>query len=191
VYKINKKQKKKINYNIIKTQKKNYIFLKINQIELNLKKIIKIVYKFNNLYLNFLFLNFNKCFFNLLKKINQSYITNKFWTYGLFDNFKLSIDYVKKYNLSKFNLNTLNFSLLITNNNQTKLKNILNEIIRFQVPIIFFDNKLHLLNNNKINYKLYGNFSNQKLLYKIFNTILNRHNKKILYCKRNNKNEFN
>ena len=69
VYKINKKQKKKINYNIIKTQKKNYIFLKINQIELNLKKIIKIVYKFNNLYLNFLFLNFNKCFFNLLKKI--------------------------------------------------------------------------------------------------------------------------
>ena len=50
---------------------------------------------------------------------------------------------------------------------------------------------LHLLNNNKINYKLYGNFSNQKLLYKIFNTILNRHNKKILYCKRNNKNEFN
>ena len=156
-----------------------------------LKKIIKIVYKFNNLYLNFLFLNFNKCFFNLLKKINQSYITNKFWTYGLFDNFKLSIDYVKKYNLSKFNLNTLNFSLLITNNNQTKLKNILNEIIRFQVPIIFFDNKLHLLNNNKINYKLYGNFSNQKLLYKIFNTILNRHNKKILYCKRNNKNEFN
>jgi hypothetical protein len=141
---------------------------KFNQMKLELKKNIKIIFKFFLINKKILFLGIynklNNFILNLIKNTKHSYLTNGIWFKGITTNSYVIFKYlVLLKNLSiymkfLFNLNKINLIVIFEPNNNVF------ELLNFRVPILSFAN----LNNYFYNYKLNFFFKDSNISFFYF-----------------------
>jgi ribosomal protein S2 len=151
----------------------------IEQTELELKKVINIIYKYHlnkkTIFFVGMPLIFHKKFSKFLKETRHLSIPESIWVNGIlsnkdaiFQSFKLkSLKHIKRpnYKIKKikplFQINKRPDLIVIINPNTEN--NVLKEINKLKIPVIGLSS--HLLKNSKISFKIFGDFNltNKKL----------------------------
>ena len=160
-------------------------FQSLKTIELNLKKVLKIIFEFHKLNKNIVFVGFpdiNSYKFSLLfNKFNYKFLKKKVWVNGLLSNSNSLLYYLnskylsnisKKNNLQLFqNLNNLIAlkklpDLIVVFSTEENLQ-LINEANRLKIPIIAFNNNSNskLLIINIFNFNDYITINTNNNLY--------------------------
>ena len=155
--------------------KNRFIFFKIEQISINIKKILKIMFEFNTYHKALCFFGFNDSFSRLLFKTKNCNLPVNFWLFGLFDNKKFVCNNFSLKKSTVLDINTLSkikkkYDLFVILGNNLKNK-MLNECLRVKslsgldIPVIFLNEFIKL--PYQIQYSVLGNFSNFCLIERL------------------------
>jgi ribosomal protein S2 len=186
--KIKKPKKKSFQYTLIKLnliksqiykkklQKKNYddiINIKTEYIELHLKNILQIIYRYHRNQKKIVFIgipvNFQKKFSKILKKTRHIAISQSIWINGVLSNHFAIFRYLYKKRLKNIEKKkrvynkTIDFLIsvikrpdLVVIFNQNMERNALNETYKLKIPTITLGNNLYF--DTKSSYQVPGNF---------------------------------
>ena len=146
--------------------------IKLEETKIRLKKIFQIIYQYHIFNKKILFIgvqnNKNFKLKNLLKKTKHVLIPNSIWIRGAISNKKSCFKHIS--NNPKFVNNKIsellfklkkNFDLIVVFDEINNF-NIINESYIARIPVITLNSNLSLY-NNKVSYKIFGNF---QFLYK-------------------------
>jgi len=155
----NLKSYNSLKYFLLKNNKNAQKILDLTFFERNLKQFLKIIYEYHTQNKQILFIGFPKFKYKrILQKTKHIFMPVKVFKEGFFSN-----------NLS-FAKDLKNKPDLIIFFNSSKNFNILNELIKFKIPIMFFNITGNV--KTRIYYKLINNIEFNKNLVKFYITLI-------------------
>lgn len=205
IKKIERKNYKLLNFKLIKSKilkKQHYLNnIKIKDVEFRLKKILHLIYLYHLYNKQILFignpLNINNTIKRLLSSTKHIFIPKSAWISGIISNQNSYLKALFKQKTNKLNKITEKIlqlkkksDLIVIMDEKQNLKAV-NESYKSNIPIISLNSDLNIF-NNKINYKIPGNFilSKNKFKNNFFYSILVSTIKKASFIKNKLKNNI-